>query len=234
MKVYIGYDPREDDAYKVAESSLLRHSPTSSAIPIVLEDCQNMGLYTRPFEYRNNKPYDPISQAPMSTQFALSRFLIPWLHTGPEQWVLFIDVDMLFRCDVDELMQYADDRYAVMCVKHDVNHGKGVKMDGCRQTQYDRKNWSSVMLWNTTHQANTRLTIDCVNSRRGLWLHGLSWLKDGEIGALPKEFNHLVGLSEPNPEARIVHYTLGTPDLPGYEQCEFSKEWFDEYNRMEG
>lgn len=222
MKVYIGFDPREAAAYKVAEASLLHHSPNSSAVPIVLEDCQNMGLYTRPFEYRNGKPYDPISDAPMSTQFALSRFLIPWLHSGPDQWVLFLDCDMLFRCDVDELMQYADDRYALLCVQHEIDHGDKVKMDGCEQTKYARKNWSSVVLWNTHHEGHKRLTLDMFNTLPGRDLHRFCWLNDDEIGSLPGEWNHLIGY---NPEIKIAHFTLGTPDMPGYEDSPHADEW---------
>lgn len=223
MKVFIGFDERECAAYEVAEKSLLKHSPNSVAVPIILEDCQKMGLYTRPFEYRDGKPFDPISDAPMSTQFALSRFLIPWLHTGKDQWVLFIDVDMMFRTDVDELMQYADDKYAVVCVQHCLDHGDGVKMDGCKQSNYNRKNWSSVVLWNTKHEAHKRLTLDMFNSLPGRDLHQFCWLNDDEIGAMPMEWNFLAGYY---PEPKILHYTLGTPNMEGYEDSFLANEWW--------
>ena len=52
------------------------------------------------------------------------------------------------------------------------------------------------------------------------------------VGELPKEFNHLVGEFDPNPEAKIIHYTLGTPCFKKYEHCEFSNEWYVERNLM--
>lgn len=235
MYVVIGVDPRELDAYKVCYASIMRHSPDSVVIPIHLDTVQIMGLYRRPFTYVNGKPYDPISKAPMSTEFALSRFLVPWLakHNGiKDQWAVFMDCDMLVRTDIDELLSLADERYAIQCVKHEVDHGTGKKMDGCEQTQYFRKNWSSVMLWNLKHDGHRRLTLDVFNEKRGLWLHSFLWLNDDEIGGLPKEWNHLVGVNPPNPNSKIVHHTLGAPFMPGYENCEYADEWFEVFNSL--
>ena len=67
-------------------------------------------------------------------------------------WALFIDCDIVFLEDVNNLFSLADDRYAVMCVKHEFKPKPGLKMDGQVQTVYPRKNWSSVVLWN--HRAS--------------------------------------------------------------------------------
>jgi hypothetical protein len=235
MHIYVGFDPRERETYEVCKASILNHSPNSVVHPIHLDTVQIMGLYRRPFTYVGGKPYDPISRAPMSTEFAISRFLVPWLARADginDQFILFTDCDMLMRCDIDDLLQYADEQYAVQCVKHEVDHGQGVKMDGCEQTMYFRKNWSSVMLWNLKHEGNRRLTLEVFNTQRGLWLHSLLWLESSEVGGLPKEFNHLVNINPQNPHAKIVHMTLGVPIIPGYEQCEYSDEWLDIYNKL--
>ena len=52
------------------------------------------------------------------------------------------------------------------------------------------------------------------------------------MGELPIEFNHLVGEYAPNPDAKIVHFTLGTPCFEGYEEQEFADEWRAEREAM--
>lgn len=236
MHVFVGYDPREDEAYQVCRSSILKHSPDSVVHPIHLYVCQILELYKRPFAYVDGKPYDPISNAPMSTEFALSRFLVPWLaeHLGIEdKYVLFCDADMLFRRNVDEILDciHPDSDKSIWCVKHDVEHGEGVKMDGCAQTMYFRKNWSSVMLYNLDNQ---RLRLHDFNTQRGLWLHSFLWLDNSELGELPPEWNYLIDVSEPIADCAIAHYTLGIPLMDGYENCELADEWMEEYERITG
>src|SRR5690606_28435707 len=115
----------------------------------------------------------------------------PWL--AENQWALFCDfVDMMFLADPSELFSLADDRYAVMVVKHNHVPTEKKKMDNQAQTVYQRKNWSSVILWNIAHPANARLTIDMVNTLPGRDLHRFCWLEDDEIGELPAAWNHLV------------------------------------------
>lgn len=230
MKVFIGYEPREKDGYSVTLDSIMGHNETAECHPVDLLDCRRKGLYSRPTVTKDGQLFDVISNAPMATEFAISRFLVQWLPANSgQQWALFMDCDMLVRCDLDELLELAEDKYAVMCVKHDIDHGTGQKMDGCEQTSYPRKNWSSVLLWNLAHPANRRLTLDWTNALPGRKLHQLCWLRDDEIGNLDPEWNHLVGLCPENPDAKIVHFTRGLPSMPGYENCEHSDEWRD-YN----
>ena len=49
MKVFIGWDSREEDAYKVAEHSLRKHSSLEDLeiIPIKQEIVREMGIYNR-------------------------------------------------------------------------------------------------------------------------------------------------------------------------------------------
>jgi len=230
LSVFVGYDPREKDAYTVARSSITTYNKIIPINGVYLPLCEELGLYKRPTCVKEGVLHDVISNAPMATEFALTRFLIPWIampESAEERdgWVLFVDCDVLIRCDLDDLLDLTDDKYAVMCVKHDLEHGTGTKMDGQEQTSYPRKNWSSVMLWNLKHPANYKLTLGMVNTFKGLLLHQFCWLKDEEIGELPVEWNHLVGLMPENADAKIVHYTLGIPSMKGYENCEHSEEW---------
>jgi hypothetical protein len=45
---------------------------------------------------------------------------------------------------------------------------------------------------------------------------------------LPLEWNWLVGEYEPNPNAKVLHYTLGTPCFPGYAECDQADLWWAE------
>lgn len=188
------------------------------------------GLYSRPMEFKagregSRQMWDVISDAPMSTEFAISRFLVP--HVAKYGWALFLDCDVLCFENVSNLFALADDSKAVMCVKHQHVPQEGTKMDGQIQTAYDRKNWSSVMLFNCEHPSNSRLTLDLINGVPGRDLHRFCWLEDDEIGELPKKWNYLVGHDNRKsvPDPAIVHFTNGLPDVDGREMQEFSVNW---------
>jgi hypothetical protein len=106
-----------------------------------------------------------------------------------------------------------------------------VKFLGEPQSKYEKKNWSSVMLFNNSRCR--ALTPDYVNTASGLELHQFKWLRgDDLIGALPDRWNHLVGYNPPRRDAAVVHYTLGGPYFDEYRNCEYSKEWFAERDAM--
>ena len=73
------------------------------------------------------------------------------------------------------------------------------------------------------------LTPEYVNSAPALDLHQFAWTDDALIGDLPREWNHLVGDSPPNPAAKNVHWTIGGPYFNEYKDVEFSNEWWVEY-----
>ena len=79
--------------------------------------------------------------------------------------------------DVRNLFDLKDDKYAIMCVKHNYVVENQFKMDGKLQTIYPRKNWSSVMLINCSYPNNKKLNPDLVNTETGNYLHRFSWLK---------------------------------------------------------
>lgn len=226
MHVFVGFDPREVDGFAVTCHSILKHNPNAEIHGLVLDDLRQRGLYTRPTNIVNGKLYDEISQAPMATEFAISRFLVPHLakQLKLSGWVWFMDCDMLVR---NQLPDNFDNSKALYCVKHDHTQGDTVKMDGCKQIYYERKNWSSVMAFNVDHPSNETLTVRLVNQLAGRDMHAFSWLKDDEIDELDPDWNHLVGVNDPNPNAGVVHYTLGIPSMPGYDDCEHANEWYD-------
>lgn len=222
--VFIGHDPRERDAYDVCVASLLRHARVPLHAQALDQDAlRRAGLYRRA-PAPGEAWADWIDGREFSTAFTFTRFLVPALMQW-RGWALFCDCDFLWRADVGSLWRLRDDRYAVMVVKHDYQPPEAEKMDGRAQYGYARKAWSSLMLVNAGHEANRRLTVDDVNLKPKLWLHGFEWLKDEEIGALPAEWNWLSGWStEAMPKA--VHFTRGVPSMPGYEAELFADEWF--------
>jgi hypothetical protein len=228
--IYIGFDPRETDAFAVARQSA--RARLNIPIPVrgvVLLNLRTGGLYNRPTSRRDGRLWDDISEAPMATEFACSRFLVPTL--AKSGWALFMDCDMLVRKNLDQLFALADPTKAVMVVKHNHQPPEGVKMDGQAQTRYARKNWSSVMLFNCDHPANKALTVELINSVPGRDLHRFCWLDDDLIGELSVEWNWLVGHSDPSVDPSIVHFTDGIPSMPGYEDCAYADEWRDELVR---
>jgi len=166
--------------------------------------------------------YDLNSNAPCSTEFAVSRFLVPILCQSG--WALFTDCDVVFMGNPKELLAIADPDKAVMVVKH--NHfGHGTKMGGMTQTHYDRKNWSSVMLINCKHYAWRQITPETVEKLPNSYLHRFEFIDDRFIGALPFEWNWLVGEYPYNEDAKLAHFTLGIPSVEHYKDCDFSDEW---------
>ena len=165
-----------------------------------------------------------------SSDFSFSRFLTPYL-SGYEGWSIFMDCDMLVLEDIAKLWHVRDDRYAAMVVKHNHVPKETVKFLGEPQSKYEKKNWSSVILFNN---ARCRaLTPEYVNKASGLELHQFKWLgNDDLIGALPDRWNHLVGYNAPRKDAALVHYTLGGPYFDEYRGCEYAKEWFAERDAM--
>lgn len=216
--IFIGWDPREARSFRVCEASLRKHSSrTLDVHTLDLADLRRRGCYTRPHETREGRLWDVISDQPMSTQFAQSRFLVPYLMNY-EGWALYCDCDFLWRADVAALFALAQDHFAVMVVKHEYI-ASGMKMDAQINVPYRRKNWSSLMLFNCAHPANQRLKPEIVNTWQRHELHGFQWLHDWHIGALPFEWNWL------QLEPRAVHMTTGTPDLAGHEDTAYADEW---------
>ena len=212
IPIFVGYDPREAIAYHACVNSIIRNASKPVAIvPVAL------GLFK---DYKE-------THTDGSNHFIYTRFLVPHLmeYTG---WAIFIDGDMIVRGDIAELWNQRDDYKDVMVVKHDYKTCMPVKYLGAKNEDYPRKNWSSVILWNCASFPNRRLTPEFVQHSTGSELHRFSWLEDARIGELPKEWNWLPDEYGPNPDAKLLHYTLGTPCFHEFADTPQGSEWHKE------
>jgi len=218
IPVFIGYDYRERAASNVLIDSLYQNSSTPLSItPIVTSQLEKQGLYYRKRDLKQ------------STDFSFTRFLVPKLmnYSG---WAIFMDCDMLCRTDISNLWSQRDDRFAMMCVKHEHNPSEKKKFQGEIQSSYPKKNWSSLMLMNCDRCK--KLTIDFVNTASGLDLHRFNWLEsDEEIGEIQGGWNFLIDVQsfdERNKNPDLIHWTLGGPWFKDQRLMggELAAEWF--------
>jgi hypothetical protein len=165
-----------------------------------------------------------------SNSFIYTRFLVPFLN-GYKGKALFIDGDMLVRGNVAELFEHLTDDMDVAVVQHDYQTKFPKKYLGNKNENYPRKNWSSVVLWNCGAIANRMLTPEFVQGATGSYLHRFSWVDDGRIGVIPKTWNWLVDEYEHNEDAKLFHFTAGTPCFESYRDCDHSAEWWHEFHR---
>jgi lipopolysaccharide biosynthesis glycosyltransferase len=212
IPVFIGYDPREAIAYHVCANSIIRNSSRPvSIIPVALN------LFKDYSETHNDG----------SNHFIYTRFLVPYLMSWTGS-AIFIDGDMIVRGDIAELWDLRDISKDVMVVKHDYKTKMKTKYLGSKNEDYPRKNWSSVIVWNCNSFPNRKLTPEFVQSQPGSFLHRFSWLDDERIGELPIEWNWLPDEFGPNPDAKLLHYTLGTPSFHEFADTPQSEEWHRE------
>ena len=118
-------------------------------------------------------------------------------------------------------------------VKHDHKPAEGTKFLDQPQRPYEKKNWSSVILFNNARCK--ALTPDYVNTATGLELHQFKWLgDDGLIGELPLRWNYLVDYYETIPPAKVslLHFTEGGPYFEAYKNCSYADLWLAERDRM--
>lgn len=213
IPIFIGYDPREAIAYHVCSNSIIRHSSQPVAIS--------------PLALNILKDYDE-THTDGSNHFIYSRFLVPHLMNY-KGWAIFMDGDMLLRDDITKLWELRDESKAVQVVKHQYRTRLTEKYLGAKNEDYPRKNWSSVILWNCGHPGNAKVTPEFIQSATGAQVHRFTWLTDDLVGELPKEWNWLDIEYDHTPDAKLVHYTLGTPCFHEFSnQGSFSNEWHRE------
>jgi lipopolysaccharide biosynthesis glycosyltransferase len=215
IKLYVGFDPKEAIAYHVFIQSVIKNSSAPIQItPLALS------LLDEFKETHNDR----------SNDFIYSRFLTPYLNNF-EGWAIFADGDMICNADIKELINLADPDKAVSVVKHNYKTKFKKKYLGNINEDYPRKNWSSVILWNCSHPKHKILTPSFVAQQTGKFLHRFSWLEDYEIGELPIEWNWLAIEYEANPNAKLIHYTLGTPCFKDFKDTDMSDLWY-KYNQL--
>jgi lipopolysaccharide biosynthesis glycosyltransferase len=142
---------------------------------------------------------------------------------------IFIDGDMIVRGDIVELWNLANPYMDVQVVKHDYKTKMPVKYLGAKNEDYPRKNWSSVILWNCSSWTNRRLTPDWIENATGAELHRFTWIPDERIGELPIEWNWLPDEYGANTNAKLLHYTLGTPCFHEFATTPQADEWHREH-----
>ena len=240
--VYIGYDPKEDVAYEVLKFTIERIAVDNVRIvPIKRNLVERMGIYNRKYTVKDGQYIDNIDGKPFSSEFSFTRFLVPALNMY-QGWALYMDCDMYLRTDINELFEeYNMDYYPLYCVKHNYEPEDSTKMDGRKQENYRRKNWSSLMLFNCGHPLNKDLTPLEVSTKTGGWLHGFEWLpdKEADIGTIHEEWNWLDNHSPEELEAKNVHFTTGGPWFKEWKCARsidgrYAAEWNGDYTYLAG
>lgn len=216
ITLVVGFDQREAIAYHAfCQSVLEKASVPVQFLPLAVNTLQG---YEETHTDGSNK-------------FIYSRFLTPYLCNF-NGWAIFADGDMICQTDIKELWDLRDESKAVQVVQHDYQTKAHQKYLGNKNENYPRKNWSSVILWNCAHPAHRVLTPEFIQKQKGAFLHRFSWLNDSQIGALPREWNWLAIEYEDNPQAKLVHFTLGTPCFKDYADTSMADIWKSTYSRV--
>lgn len=217
IRWFIGWDKDEAAAAHVMAHSLQRRASIPVAVTFINRSSLR-GIYKRE------------RTSLESTDFSLTRFLVPYM-CGYEGWAVFSDCDMVVRDDPAKLWAWRDDRFSVQVVKHTHIPTEDTKFLGQTQSKYEKKNWSSVMLFNNAKCK--ALTPAYVNTASGLDLHQFKWLEsDDQIGDLPSHWNHLVDYDKHDIDASLVHYTKGGPYFEEYRNCDYHQDWWVEQTLM--
>ncbi|HZZ26849.1 MAG TPA: glycosyltransferase [Pirellulales bacterium] len=211
FRIFIGWDSRFPEPADVLAYSLRKHS----SIPLDIR-------YLKLPELRLNRTHDPLA----STEFTYSRFLPPHLchYQGN---ALFLDNDMLCLADIREIAELDMTGLALRVVKHDYQPIATVKMNGAVQTNYPRKNWSSMMLMNC---ANLALwSKDVVETATGAYLHRFQDIPDTQIGEIPKTWNTLDTMDA---TTKLIHWTSGGPWFEQTRNCPHADVWLQARDEM--
>ena len=218
INIVVGFDQRESVAYHTFTQSIIEKSSLPvSFIPLAINTL---------------KGYEE-THKDKSNDFVYSRFLTPYLNDF-KGWAIFADGDMICQADIKELLDLKDQSKALLVVKHEYETKAHQKYLGNTNENYPRKNWSSVILWNCAHPKHSVLTPNFIASQTGKFLHRFSWLEDSDIGELPPEWNWLAIEYPENRNAKLIHYTLGTPCFKDYRGTEMSDIWHEAQKRIVG
>jgi lipopolysaccharide biosynthesis glycosyltransferase len=207
IRLFAGYDQREAVGFHVFASSVIRRA----SAPVAITAVQDVG------------PTDG------SNTFTYARYKVAEM-CGFKGWAIFADAcDMLCLGDIAELWDLQDERCAVQVVKHSYNTRNPLKYLGtpmlCRNLDYPRKNWSSLML------------INCAASEwrlceAGMKAHLFTGFSEERIGALPPTWNCLVDEGQPHEDAKLLHWTTGIPGFSLYNAACRAEDWHAEHEFM--
>lgn len=212
MKIYVGYDSSQKESFDVCVKSI-KYNSSIEIIPIIKSELEEKFLY--------------VENKTGSTEFSFTRFLVPYLNDYKD-FAIFCDSDFIWDCDPFELQNYIDLTKSVSVVKHDIKPEQvpKIKMDNQEQFWYPKKNWSSLMMFNCSHEDCADLKPSTISYCSGKYLHEFNWSKEENIGDLPKTYNYLVGYYTDEKKPKAIHFTSGGPWHNGYENVEFSEKWY--------
>lgn len=205
IRLFTGYDEREAIGWHAFEESVMENTQeTVSFIPL------------------SGKQRDG------TNAFTYERFLVP-AKCNWSGWAIFADgADMLCAGDIAELWAMRDESKAVQVVKHDYRTRHPRKYIGTSMetdnSDYPRKNWSSLILWNCAHLEHFEHRRE-LETADGAYLHRFRWLKDESIGELPREWNWLADEYGENETAKLLHWTCGIPGFLHYRNAPHADKW---------
>ena len=191
IQVFVGYDNERSWIHDNCIDSLKKFGCQSNPI--------GSSLLSSTIWYRERNIKD-------STEFSVCRFLVPFISNF-EGRSIFMDDDFIWKVDPMELKQFCDPSKSVLVCQHNYTPKTEKKWGDLIQFKYERKNWSSLMLFNNSHSDCRKLSVRMINSIQPLWLHQFKWTSS--IGSIPLEYNHLVGEYDNIEEAKALHYTNG-------------------------
>jgi lipopolysaccharide biosynthesis glycosyltransferase len=216
INIVVGFDQREAVAYHTFCQSIIE----KSSLPIQFT----------PLAINTLKGYQE-THTDKSNDFIYSRFLTPYLSDF-KGWAIFFDGDMICQTDIKELWDLKDESKALMVVKHDYQTKANIKYLGNKNENYPRKNWSSVILWNCAHPKHQILTPSFIANQTGKYLHRFSWLDDEDIGEVNREWNWLAIEYPENRDAKLIHFTLGTPCFKDYRDTDMADIWHNTQHKI--
>lgn len=221
IPLFYGFDHREEaGAHAFVSSVVHRSSEPVAFVPL------DLGMLKKVYHG---------GQRDGSNAFIYSRFLVPYL-SGFEGFAIFADgSDMLCLSDIAELWAMRDPFKAVQVVQHNYKTKANRKYIGTSMeadnADYPCKNWSSLMIMNCAHHSWRDITPGFVEDTSGAYLHRFQFLEPRYVGTLPIQWNWLDEYGE-NPEAKIVHWTLGTPAFKHYADAPHAKDFMNQLMKV--
>ncbi len=216
LNIFVGFDQKEAIAYHAFSQSIIQNSSIPVSITPLAEN--NLNMYKEKHHDGTNK-------------FTYSRFLVPYLM-GFNGWAVFADGDMICLKDIKKLIALASEKFAVQVIKHDYKTRYKTKYFGQKNEDYPRKNWSSLIIWNCSHEKNKVLTPNFIEGKDGAFLHRFKWLDDHEIGKIKEEWNWLAIEYPEKTDVNLIHYTFGTPCFKEYERKSYSNHWYSTFKKL--
>jgi hypothetical protein len=238
--LFLGYDPLEDLPYQVAKYSAEQTFPGVKVIPLKTKELRQHNLFWRPtlIEGNTGEYIDILENRPHSLDYSFTRFLVPFLARSLKlkHSCMYADSSTLFLGDFKELFLEMDRKKDSPCgvVKHSFPTYVHKKRNQFKQLKYDRKLWSSVMVFNHWHKDCLILDKECVSEEEGLYLHTLRWVgESSSIVSFPERFNFVIGHSERNEvnTPKIINFTEASPWFKGDNRLDgnlvYSKLWLE-------